>query len=151
MSDAIVVSLIGGIVTVIGTIASVVIVFLRMRYARKNPEAVVPEDDEVREAEENYSADPRLFVKDIMEDRKQYREEVQSLRTEVGGLRQELKDFRETDRKFRNALARWHLVILAVFERHRIPMPYPIEQDREILADVIPAALEASQTPEPPE
>lgn len=151
MSDAVTVSLIGGLVAVIGSLIGYLTVRARLRFARENPRAVVPADDEEREAEERYGADPRLFIKDIMEDRKQYREEVQGLRKDVGDLRKELKDFRDKDRKFRNALARWFVDILATFELHRIAMPYPIEQDREILADVIPTALEATRPSRPPD
>jgi hypothetical protein len=144
VSDGVTISIIGGLVTVIGSIISYLIVLTRVRAARSNPKAVVPEDEEILAAEERYGADPRLFVKDIMEDRKQYREEVAAYREEVKGLRKELKDFRERDVKFRNALARWFVDILATFEKHSIPMPYPIAQDREILADIIPTALEAA-------
>lgn len=152
MSDGVTISIIGGIVTVIGSIISYLIVLTRIRAARSNPKDIVPEDDEVRDAEERYGADPRLFIKDIMDDRKQYREEVASYRVEVNGLRQELKDFRDKDRLFRNALARWFVEILATFDLHGVTMPYPIEQDREILSDVIPTALEATQPrrPKPP-
>jgi hypothetical protein len=150
VSDAVTVSVIGGLVTVIGALFGYLAVRARLRFARENPRAVVPADDEEREAEERYGADPRLFIKDIMEDRKQYREEVQGLRQDVSDLRQELKDFRDKDRKFRNALARWFVDILATFDLHSVVMPYPIEQDREILADVIPTALEATQPGRPP-
>lgn len=150
MSDAVVVSSIGGLVTIIGAIIGYLTVRARLKFARENPRAIVPDDDEEREAEERYGADPRLFIKDIMEDRRQYREEVAGYREEVNGLRKELKDFREKDRKFRNALARWFVEILATFEHHGIPMPYPIEQDQEILADVIPTALEATRPSRPP-
>jgi hypothetical protein len=150
VSDAVTVSIIGGLVTVIGALIGYLTVRARLKFARENPRAVVPEDDEEREAEERYGADPRLFIKDIMDDRRQYREEVAGYRKEVGELRQELKDFREKDRKFRNALARWFVEILATFEHHGIAMPYPIEQDQEILADVIPTALEATRPSRPP-
>lgn len=153
MSDAVTVSIIGGGVAVIGSIISYLIVLTRVWAARKNPKAVVSDDAEVLDAEERYGTDPRLFIKDIMDDRKQYREEVAGYRQEVSDLRKELKEFRERDVKFRSALARWFLDILATFELHRIAMPYPIEQDREILADVIPTALEATRPgrPTPPE
>lgn len=150
MSDAVTISAIGGAVTVIGAIITLITVMLRLRFARRHPGTLVPEDGETREAEAKYGADPALFIHDIMEDRKQYREEVQALRTEVGGLREELQRFRETDRKFRNALARWFVDIMAKFQEHGIPMPYPIETDRDILADVIPSTLEATQPRRPP-
>lgn len=150
MSDAVTISIIGGIVTVLGALITYLTVLTRIRAARRNPTAVISADDEERQAEERYGADPRLFIKDIMEDRKQYREEVAGYRKEVTALRQELKDFREKDRLFRNALARWFVQILATFDLHGIAMPYPIEQDREILADVIPTALEATRPGRPP-
>lgn len=152
MSDGVTISIIGGIVTVIGSIISYLIVLTRIRAAHANPKAVVPEDEEVRDAEERFGADPKSFIAELMQDRREYRLEVAGYRTEVSGLRQELKEFREKDRKFRNALARWFVEILATFDTHGIAMPYPIEQDREILADVIPTALEATQPrrPQPP-
>lgn len=149
MSDAVLISIIGGGVTVLGALITAFTVWLRLRAARKNPTAIVNEDGEIREAETRYGADPAQFIADIMQDRKEYREEVRALRTEVGGLRDELKRFRETDRLFRNALARWFVDIMARFEEHGIDMPFPADQDRLILADVIPAALEATR-PRPP-
>lgn len=153
MSDGVTISIIGGIVTVIGSFISYLIVLTRVRAARRNPKAVVPEDEEVLAAEERFGADPKSFIAELMQDRREYRLEVAGYREEVNGLRQELKDFREKDRKFRNALARWFVEILATFEAHGLAMPYPIEQDREILSDVIPTALEATRPrpPKPPE
>jgi hypothetical protein len=149
VSDAVTISLIGGVVTILGALITYLTVITRLRHARKNPGKIVNADIEVRDAEERYGADPRLFVADIMADRKEYREEVKSLRAEVGGLGDELQRFRETDRRFRNALARWFVDIMAKFQEHGIPMPYPIDTDRDILADVIPSTLEATQ-PRPP-
>lgn len=143
MSDAVLISLIGGGVTLVGGVITFLTVWLRLRFARNNPTEVV--DTEVLDAEERYGADPRMFVKDIMDDRRQYREEVQSLRTEVGSLRTELENFRTADRKFRGALARWFLDIMAAFDLAQVDMPYPALADRPLLADVIPPALEARQ------
>lgn len=152
MSDAVTISLIGGAVTVIGAIITLLTVVYRVRAAKAHPSAFVAEDGEIREAEAKYGADPALFIHDIMEDRKQYREEVKALRTEVGGLRTELQQFRETDRRFRTALARWLSDIMARFQEHSVDMPYPTDADRDILADVIPSALEATRprSPKPP-
>lgn len=150
MSDAVLISIIGGGVTVFGGLITLLTVWLRLRAARKNPTAIVSEDGEIRDAETRYGADPAQFIADIMQDRKEYREEVRALREEVVALRDEIKRFRETDRIFRNALARWFVDILAEFERHGITMPYPIAADRLILADVIPSALEATR-PRPPD
>ncbi len=150
MSDGVLVSLIGGAVTVIVAIIGIITALIRLREARARPEALVSPDAEERDAEERYGADPRAFIKDIMEDRRQYREEVAGYRAEVAGLRQELSDFRDKDRKFRNALARWMLDILDAWGMLEA-MPYPREGDQELLADIIPAALEATRPPKPPE
>ncbi len=146
MSDGVLVSLIGGAVTVIVAIIGVITALIRLREARAKPEALVSPDAEERDAEERYGADPRAFIKDIMEDRRQYREEVAGYREEVAGLRQELADFRDKDRKFRNALARWMLDILDAWGMLDA-MPYPREADAELLADIIPSALEATRPP----
>lgn len=145
MSDAVLISIIGGAVTVIGGLITFLTVMVRLREARRNPTAIVSDDGEIREAEEKYGTDPSAFIADIMQDRREYRAEVQSLRKDVDDLRSELQRFRETDRRFRGALARWFVDIMARFAEHNITMPYPIETDRDILADVIPAALEATQ------
>lgn len=144
VSDAVLISLIGGGVTVITALISILAYYIRIRLAQKHPTAVVPEDEEERVAEERYANDPRAFIADIMDDRKQYREEVKGYREEVAGLRRELSDFRDKDRKFRNALARWMLDILDAWGLTPA-MPYPREDDREILAEVIPTALEATR------
>lgn len=151
MSDAVLISLIGGAVTVIVTLIGIIIPYLRLRRAKANPTEVVSPDPEERDAEERYGNDPRAFIADIMEDRRQYREEVKGYREEVAGLRQELSDFRDKDRKFRNALARWMLDILDAWGMLDA-MPYPREGDRELLSDIIPTALEATQPgrPRPP-
>lgn len=147
MSDPVLISLIGGGVTVITGLISILAYYIRVKLAQKNPTAVVPADQDEREAEEKYANDPRAFIADIMEDRKQYREEVAGLREEakgyreeVAGLRRELNDFREKDRKFRNALARWMLDILDAWGMLDT-MPYPRPGDRDLLEDVIPAAM----------
>lgn len=144
MSDAVLISLIGGGVTVITGFISILAYYIKVRLAQRNPTAVVPADQDEREAEEKYANDPRAFIADIMEDRKQYREEVKGYREEVAGLRQELSAFRDKDRKFRNALARWMLDILDAWGMLDT-MPYPREGDRELLSDIIPSALEATQ------
>lgn len=149
MSDGVLVSLIGAGATVVVAIIGIITTWLRLRAAKKNPNALIDPDEEVREAEERFGADPQSFIAELMQDRREYRLEVAGYREEVGALRKELKDFRETDRKFRNALARWFVDIMARFSEHNLTMPYPIEPDREILADVIPSALEATR-PRPP-
>lgn len=144
MSDGVIVSLIGGAVTVIVAIIGIITALIRLREARVRPERYGAGDPDEREAEERYGADPRAFIKDIMEDRRQYREEVAGYREEVAGLRQELSAFRDKDRKFRNALARWMLDILDAWGMLDT-MPYPREGDQDLLADIIPSALEATQ------
>lgn len=147
VSDAVLVSLIGGGVTVITALISILAYYIKVRLAQRHPTSVVSADDDEREAEEKYANDPRAFIADIMEDRKQYREEVAGLREEakgyreeVAGLRRELTDFRDKDRKFRNALARWLLDIADAWNMLET-MPYPRVGDRDLLEDVIPAAM----------
>lgn len=107
-------------------------------------------DDEESEAVERYVADPGQFVKDILESNRQYADEVKAYRNEVNGLRQELEDMRVKERTRLAALARWFIDIANKFTEHGIEMPYPRESDREILADIIPFALEATQPRRPP-
>lgn len=140
MSDGVLVSLIGGAVTIIVALIGIATTYIRLRAAKSNPSALVSPDPEERDAEERYGADPRAFIADIMEDRRQYREEVKGYREEVAGLRKELTDFRDKDRKFRNALARWLLDIADAWNMIDT-MPYPREGDRDLLEDVLPANM----------
>lgn len=134
----------GSIATgVIGLIATI----SQINKSRARRESEVSPEDQA--AEERYSADPRLFVRDVLESNKQLALEVKGYRQEVQDLRDELKEFRANDRKFRTALARWVLRIMDTFMEHNIDMPLPDEHDAAILADVIPSALEASR-PRPP-
>lgn len=106
-------------------------------------------NDEEREAVQKYSADPGQFVKDILESNKQYADQVREYAEEVRGLRVELEEMRVKERTRLAALARWFIDIANKFTQHGIEMPYPREADREVLADIIPFALEATQPRRP--
>lgn len=131
------------IVAVISAVATKSTIARRKRRRQENV------DPDEMEAVEKYAADPGQFVRDVLESNKQLTTEVRGYREEVAGLRAELGAFREKDRKFRNALARWFVDIMAAFEQNHIDMPYPRAGDEELLSDVIPSALEATR-PRPP-
>jgi hypothetical protein len=111
---------------------------------RKRARATDVEEDE-REAVEKYAADPGQFVRDVLRSNDQLTKRVEAAELKVETLQKTIDAFREKDRKFRNALARWFVDIMAAFEQHHIDMPYPRAGDEELLSDVIPSALEATR------
>jgi hypothetical protein len=106
-------------------------------------------DDDEREAVEKYATDPGQFVRDVLRSNDQLTKRVEAAEDKAEKLEKAFTAFRDKDRKFRNALARWFVDIMAAFEQNHIDMPYPRAGDEELLSDVIPSALEATR-PRPP-
>lgn len=147
MNDELANSIIGGLATIIvGIIAAVAGREGYRRSKRKRRRDVDPEE---REAVERYASDPGQFVKDVLESNRQLTIRVEAAEEKATRLEKAFEAFREKDRKFRNALARWFVDIMAAFAANDIDMPYPRDGDRDILSDVIPSALEATQPRRP--
>lgn len=124
-----------------------------VRRARRKRRAEVSDEEQAAVAQ--YAADPGKFVKDVLRSNDQLGTRVKAAedraeRAEQKADRIELafEAFKRDDRKFRTALARWVGNIMNAWGVEPA-MPYPEGDDAETLADVIPAALEATR-PRPP-
>lgn len=142
MSDAVVVSAITAgatvVVAVVGSFGGRAIV----RGVRGHRVAEV--EVEEREAVEAFANDPGKWVSDVLKMNA-------TLVAEVEGLRKDVKDLREAhdrrdkrERRFLAAISRW-LVEIARAWNVETDMPYPREEDREVLAEVIPVMVEATR------
>lgn len=99
---------------------------------------------EEREAVEAFANDPGQWVKDVLASNRDYAEEVRGLRREVADLRAENARRDERERTFLAAIARWVVDIARAWGIAE-DMPYPREEDREVLAEVIPVMVEATR------
>lgn len=142
MSDAVIVSAItaGSAlgVAVIGTFAGRGII---RRSKAKRVDEVAAEE---RAAVEQFANDPGQWVADVLKNNRELVDEVRGLREEVKSLRDahDARDRRE--RRFLAAISRW-LVDIARAWGLAEEMPYPQEEDREVLAEVIPVMIEATR------
>lgn len=118
-----------------------------VRRARRKRRAEVSDEEQAAVAQ--YTADPGKWVSGVLRSNEQLTLRVERAEEKADRLERAFDQFRAKDRRFRNALARWFVDIMSVFESHDIEMPYPRDADAEILADVIPSALEATR-PRPP-
>lgn len=142
MSDAVVVSAIttaGTVfVAVVGTFGGRAII--RRSKARRIREVEVEE----REAVEAFANDPGQWVAGVLATNRAYLKELEGLRKDVADLRKahDARDRRE--RRFLAAISRW-LVDIARAWGQEGEMPYPREEDRDVLAEVIPVMIEATR------
>lgn len=142
MSDAVLVSAIsaGGTVAValVGTFGGRAIVRgVRSRRARDV-------EVEEREAVEAFANDPGQWVRDVLKMNADLVSEVRGLRDEVKELREAHEKRDKRERRFLAAVSRW-LVDIARAWGVDHEMPYPREEDREVLAEVIPVMVEATR------
>lgn len=141
--------------TLIATGGTVVVAYItqvvakRVIATRKTRRQREVSEDEA-EAVDRYTSDPGQFVRDVLKSNDQLTKRVEAAEDKADKLQRAFDAFRDKDRKFRNALARWFVDIMAAFEANSIEMPYPREGDQDILSDVIPSALEATQPRRPP-
>lgn len=141
--------------TLIATAGTIVVAYITQIVAKRaiaqrktKRQHEVTEDE--AEAVDRYTSDPGQFVRDVLKSNDQLTKRVEAAEDKADKLQRAFDAFRDKDRKFRNALARWFVDIMAAFEQNNIDMPYPREADSEILSDVIPSALEATQPRRPP-
>lgn len=140
--------------TFIVTVGSVIVAIITspfvvfgVRRARRKRRAEVSDEEQAAVAQ--YTADPGKWVSGVLRSNEQLTKRVERAEEKADRLEKAFDQFRAKDRKFRNALARWFVDIMAVFEQNHIDMPYPRPDDEDLLADVIPSALEATR-PRPP-
>lgn len=140
--------------TLIATGGTVVVAYItqvvakRVIATRKSKRQLEVGENEA-EAVDRYTNDPGQFVRDVLRSNEQLTKRVEAAEDKADRVERAFEAFRDKDRKFRNALARWFVDIMAAFEQNNIDMPYPREGDQDILSDVIPSALEATQPRRP--
>lgn len=115
-------------------------VLVRRTKAKRRAEV----ETEEREAVEAFNNDPGQWVKDVLQSNKDYAEEVRGLRKEVSALRKAHEERDKRERSFLAAIARWIVDIARAWGVEQ-EMPYPREEDREVLAEVIPVMIEATR------
>lgn len=133
------------VVAIIGTIGGGALI---SRSKKKRIEATTePEKDAIAQ----HAADPNMWVVAVTRDAAAAREDASAARIEAAEARAEASKLRSKfdqkdreERIFRVAINRYLTVIARAWGVEE-EMPYPHEEDRHVLADVIPTIVEGSR------
>lgn len=153
MSDQVTIS----IVTTIGIMFAALMTYLGIRAKVRSARAAELPDEEERIAEgkAQIAADPDGWADRVLRSNEQLITRVEAAEKRAAAaeeraddVQKAFDDFKREDRQRQGALARWLGRIMAAWGVEH-DMPYPEGRDAEILADIIPFALEATQPRRP--
>jgi hypothetical protein len=153
MSDQVLISLF----TTVGVMFAAFMTFLGIRARVRSARAEPVEDEEERIAvgKAQIAADPDGWADRVLRSNEQLIKRVEAAENRAAAAEKRADEvqsafdaFKREDRQRQGALARWLGRIMAAWGVDH-DMPYPEGRDAEILADIIPFALEATQPRRP--
>jgi len=154
MSDQVITSIVVAISAMFGAFMAYLGIRARVRSARAEP--VQEEDERIAVGKAQIAADPDGWADRVLRSNEQLLTRVEAAEKRAAAAEKRADEvqgafdtFKREDRQRQGALARWLGRIMADWGVAD-DMPYPEGRDAEILADIIPFALEATQPRRPP-
>ena len=154
MSDQVITSIVVAISAMFGAFMAYLGIRARVRSARAEP--VQEEDERIAVGKAQIAADPDGWADRVLRSNEQLLTRVEAAEKRAASAEKRADEvqgafdtFKREDRQRQGALARWLGRIMADWGVAD-DMPYPEGRDAEILADIIPFALEATQPRRPP-
>lgn len=153
MSDQVAVSIVSTVGIMFAAFMTYLGIQAKVRSARG---AAVPDEEErIAEGKAQIAADPDGWADRVLRSNEQLITRVEAAESRAAAAEKRADEvqaafdtFKREDRQRQGALARWLGRIMAAWNVEH-EMPYPEGRDAEILADIIPFALEATQPRRP--